>query len=95
VPHVRAPKRKLLAHGGMQRDPQTIYAHQHIHQTSEQRAVAGAAVVAALLASPSFPLTQPLLPSIHTEQKQKCPIRVRHVLTPEIKIESSGAISSS
>eukprot|EP00962_Isochrysis_galbana_P059921 scaffold33786_cov124-Isochrysis_galbana.AAC.5 len=27
-PHVRAQKRKLPAHGGMQRDPQIIYAHQ-------------------------------------------------------------------
>eukprot|EP00962_Isochrysis_galbana_P007567 scaffold2050_cov148-Isochrysis_galbana.AAC.1 len=26
MPHVRAQKRKLLAHGGMQRDPQIIYA---------------------------------------------------------------------
>eukprot|EP00962_Isochrysis_galbana_P023252 scaffold6996_cov112-Isochrysis_galbana.AAC.15 len=27
MPHVWAQKRKLHAHGGMQRDPQTIYAH--------------------------------------------------------------------
>eukprot|EP00962_Isochrysis_galbana_P027388 scaffold8611_cov108-Isochrysis_galbana.AAC.2 len=28
LPHVRAQKGKLLAHGGVQRDPQIIHAHQ-------------------------------------------------------------------